>query len=102
MIDLEKLRSQALNGLPMSSVYVLELLDHIAQLEKDAGRYKLMMHGDGEYEYSLQVKISKGKTLYRVYADHLEDALMCGWCGADWRSMPDEAIDDAMRESKHG
>lgn len=38
-IDLEKLRVQSKNGLPMSPGYVLELLDHIAALEKDAARW---------------------------------------------------------------
>ena len=63
---------------------------------------EVMALADGEYEYSLQEKIEGGKTLYRIYADHLEDALMCGWCGKDWRSTPDEAIDDARKEANNG
>lgn len=86
MIDLEKLRSQALNGLPMSSVYVLELLDHIAALEKDAGRLDWMVNEQVFMEYERD-------NYWLVFPD--------GSYQVSSHSSPRKAIDTAM-ESKHG
>ena len=50
MIDLEKLREQA-PYVGLIDDELIELLDHIAQLEKDAGRYRYMRdpHSCGDF-----------------------------------------------------
>ena len=41
-IDLEKLRKQAERGVPLGSSQILELVQYIAALEKDAERYQFL------------------------------------------------------------
>lgn len=93
MIDLEKLRARA-SGIPDSDgaigptwctpTEVLELLDHIAQLEKDAWRYR-WMRSKATGDATLWESVMDGEGLYSMKC---EDEL-------------DQAIDTAM-ESKHG
>lgn len=95
MIDLEKLRARA-SGIPDSDgaigptwctpTEVLELLDHIAQLEKDAGRLDWMVNEQVFMEYERD-------NYWLVFPD-----------GSEQKSSyitPRQAIDTAM-ESKHG
>lgn len=87
MIDLEKLRHEAED---MSNVGLIrtvnDLVDHIAQLEKDAGRLDWMVNEQVFMEYERD-------NYWLVFPD-----------GSEQKSSyitPRQAIDTAM-ESKHG
>lgn len=102
MIDLEKLLARA-SGLPDSDgaigptwctpAEVLELLDHIAQLERDAGRLDWMIE----------------QRAYVVSDETCCDGYWLNWArpdGTTWtqaneHETPRQAIDTAM-EAKHG
>ena len=82
MIDLEKLREIAetveTEFFTINADEVLELLDHIAALEKDAGRYEWLR--DNCTKAGIVVDVGAGAEI---------------WCTID------EAIDTSM-EAKHG
>lgn len=75
-IDLEKLRKHAERGVPLGSSQILELVQYIAALEKDAARYEWLR--DNCTKSGIVVDVGAGAEI---------------WCTID------EAIDTAMEAS---
>ena len=82
MIDLEKLREQA-PYVGLIDNELIELLDHIAQLEKDAGRWRAVAHTVDLNDFAV------------VEYDNFGDSRIITGDEAD-------SLIDAAMEAKHG
>lgn len=116
MIDLEKLREQA-PYVGLIDVELIELLDHIAQLEKDVDQQKgradfwnarARVHRKARSKLVLQVReLDKDAGRYQWlknkgrYCDWRVEQEKNGWMTTHSASTLDQAIDIAM-ESNHG